>query len=453
MNLIDTTAIGDGLHRLAKLALDSGEAASIEEALALFQSYALHIAVGPNVRASPAQQAALLTAVNIGRRAFLGGVTVSGDLNAALVVDLPGFTDLAHAVRLLGGHHVDEDPGTGVAITIGNSSARRGLRTFARGWMAGCAPVGDIDIHDDTDAFVLAGIAAGSLAVSEAFQIVRRSNPAAGRRAIGISLWQPGLDWQDPAAEGLSISLLPESAWLIGLGNLGQAYLWAFGFLAYAQPEKLHLVLQDFDRIAPSNDSTSVLTDLSMVGLLKTRAMAAWAERRGFSTSLIERRFDRHFTISPDDPSVALCGADNALARSALEDIGFGRVIEAGLGNGVSDFLAIRLHSFPAKRTAREIWGNAKPVETTLLDQPAYRALAEKGVDRCGLVQLAGRTVGAPFVGALAGSLVVAELVRLTNGGPSTALLDMHLRSPGQIHVVPQPESFGFNPGSLPARP
>lgn len=452
MSFIDTATMGENLHRLVKLALDSGEVVSVEDALELFQTYALHIEVGSGLRASPARQAALLTAVNTGRRAFLGGVTASGDLAVPLCVDLPGSADLAAAVQRLGADIVDDDPGRGAAITIGSATAPRGLRTIARGWAGGCVPVGTDAIEDDPAAFVLAGIAAGALAVSESFQIVRRSNPAAGRRSIGISLWQPGLDWRDAAGQGLPVAQLPEAAWLIGLGNLGQAYLWAFGFLPYAQPERLHLVLQDFDRIAPSNDSTSVLTDLSMVGTLKTRAMASWAERRGFSTSLIERRFDGRFTVSVNDPAVALCGVDNALARSALEDVGFGRVIEAGLGNGVSDFLALRLHSFPAQSRARDIWGNAKTTETTLLDQPAYRALAEKGVERCGLVQLAGRTVGAPFVGALAGSLVVAELVRMANGGPSTSMLDMHLRSPDQVHAVLQPESFGFNPGSTPAR-
>lgn len=447
MSFIDTAAMGENLHRLAKLALDSGEVATVQDALALFQTYALHIAVGPDLRGSPARQAALLTAMNTGRRAFLGGVTVSGDLAVPLCVDLPGPADLAAAIQQLGGDIVDGDPGRGVAIAIGSAAAPRGLRTVARGWAGGCAPVGAGAIEDDPAAFVLAGIAAGALAVSESFQIVRRSNPAAGRRSVGISLWQPGLDWRDAASQGLPVALLPEAAWLIGLGNLGQAYLWALGLLPYAQPDKLHLVLQDFDRIAPSNDSTSILTDMSMVGMRKTRAMAAWAERRGFTTSLIERPFDRHFALSADDPAIALCGVDNALARSALEDVGFARVIEAGLGNGVSDFLALRLHSFPAKSRARDIWGNAKAASPAPLDQPAYQALAEKGAERCGLVQLAGRTVGAPFVGALAGSLVVAELVRMANGGPSTAMLDMHLRSPHQLHAVLQPESFAFNPG------
>jgi hypothetical protein len=48
--------------------------------------------------------------------------------------------------------------------------------------------------------------------------------------------------------------------------------------------------------------------------------------------------------VGPREPSVALIGVDNELARQAVEDVGFGRVIEAGLGRGPQDFLGIDLH-------------------------------------------------------------------------------------------------------------
>ena len=161
--------------------------------------------------------------------------------------------------------------------------------------------------------------------------------------------------------------------------------------------------------------------------------MAAWAERRGFESAIVERGFNEKLRVSDDDPAVALCGVDNALARSAVEDVGFARIFEAGLGGGVSDLLALRLHSFPATRSARELWPNSRSNEGDVLSKPAYRALEAQGADKCGLVQLAGRTVGAPFVGALAGAMVIAELVKLANGGPKIELLDLHLRSPAQI--------------------
>ena len=78
------------------------------------------------------------------------------------------------------------------------------------------------------------------------------------------------------------LSLLPARLWLIGLGHLGQAYLWALGLLPFARPQDLRLVLQDIDIITPSTESTSVLSNAALIGQKKTRVMAAWAERRGF---------------------------------------------------------------------------------------------------------------------------------------------------------------------------
>lgn len=452
MTFIDTQMLGDSLHRLAKMALDSGEAASVEEALALFRSYALHLHVTPEITGNASQQAALLTAANAARRAFLGGVTASGA--AGITCILPGWSgiDLACVLAALGVETRPSAEGVPV-LQIGGGAAHSAalLRTVTAGWSGGCIRVGQ-PVRDDPDAFVLAGVVAGAIGVCELFQRARGSNPAAGRRSIGLSLWEPAADWSAASAGIPAVLALPSAAWLIGLGNLGQAFLWALGLLPYADPGDVTLTLQDFDRIAPSNDSTSLLTRLDLVGQYKTRAMAAWAEARGFRTRLVERRFAADFCLAPDEPAVALCGVDNALARSALEDVGFECVLEAGLGAGVTDFLAIRLHSFPQVRRARDIWSGGKGEPVELLDRPAYRALEAGGADRCGLVQLAGRTVGAPFVGAIAGALTIAELVRLANGAPMTAVADLHLRSLEHRSVVCQPDAFGCNPGITPSR-
>lgn len=451
MSKLDPIALGNSLNRMAKIALDSGEAESIEDALALFRTYALHIQVTPQLAGSVSQQAALLTSVNAARRAFLGGVSVSG--LDGIVCTVQGFAgcDLAAAVVALGARCAPRPEGAPV-IQIGGGAPRHDaqLRTVTRGWCGGCVPRDVEAPDDDPDAFVLAGVVAGAIAVCEIFQMVRRSNPVAGRRSAGLSLWDPMADWTGAKASGAAPLLLPAAAWIIGLGNLGQSFLWSLGMLPYRSPESLMLTLQDFDTIAPSNDSTSLLTGLGHVGQRKTRRAAAWAEERGFRTRLVERRFGSHIRVDDEDPAVALCGVDNALARSALEDAGFGCVFEAGLGGGVSDFLAIRLHSFPQQRKARDIWGNAAALAASapeVLDRPAYRNLAAEGAESCGLVQLAGRTVGAPFVGAIAGALTIAELVRLANGLPVTAVADLHLRNLDHRSVVAQPSGFGCNPG------
>ena len=88
MNTIDTELLADRLNRMVKLAMDTGEAASVEEAEKLFSGYRLAVAVGEDVRYSATQQAALLTIVNCGRRSLLGGVEVEGIAGMPLLLPL-----------------------------------------------------------------------------------------------------------------------------------------------------------------------------------------------------------------------------------------------------------------------------------------------------------------------------------------------------------------------------
>jgi hypothetical protein len=143
-----------------------------------------------------------------------------------------------------------------------------------------------------------------------------------------------------------------------------------------------------------------------------------WLEARGFDTFLNERRFGPWTRRGGDEPGAALCGVDNALARAALDEAGFDLVVEAGLGAGPQAFRSISMHTFPASRSAAEIWSRQVSLAAdNYEDRPAYRALKAVGMDACGLAQLASRTVGVPFVGLIAGCLVISELLRRLNGG------------------------------------
>jgi hypothetical protein len=160
------------------------------------------------------------------------------------------------------------------------------------------------------------------------------------------------------------------------MGNLGQVYLWTLGLLPCGR-NSARLVLQDTDVVAPSNLSTSMLTTRAMVGRKKTRVMAEWADAREFEMSIVERDFAANFEIGPREPGVALIGVDNALARQAIEDVGFGRMIEAGLGRSPQDFLGIDLHTFPASRAAREVWSQTGLPDPDIT-MPVYRAMLER---------------------------------------------------------------------------
>jgi hypothetical protein len=134
------------------------------------------------------------------------------------------------------------------------------------------------------------------------------------------------------------------------------------------------------------------------VGRRKARVISNWLEARGFNTMLEERRFGDWTRRAPDEPGIALCGVDNALARTALEKAGFDLVIEAGLGAGPHAFRSISLHSLPATRTAEQLWSrNVGQPDGNLENLPAYQVLKRGGMDACGLTQLA--TIGRKFVG------------------------------------------------------
>ena len=447
MNDIDT--LSDGLNRLVKLALDSGEASSVEEAERIFGAYRMQIVTGPDVASNAVLQAALLTAVNCASRCMLGGITVVG-AQGSLRVMLHPFGSLAEAVAGLGGRIADAVDPTVPTMVVGDSSSegieRLAVRATFAHWCGGVVPFASGARLSETGNFTPAGVLAGAVAIAEIFQRLRGGTPMACRRAAGLDLWDCRRDWLR-GAEAAELDRLPASAWIVGLGNLGQAYLWTLGLLPYGETAA-ELVMQDMDVLAPSNMSTSLLTWRDMMRRKKTRVLANWADKRGFTTAIVERPFAADFRVGGRDPQVALVGVDNALARRSVEDVGFARVIEAGLGRGPQDYLGIDLHTFPASKPASEIWADVSASDPEI-SQPAYRAMLEASGDRCGIVRLAGRSIGAPFVGAAAGAIAVAELVRLSLGGPRHELVSCHLRDLQGRAIVSGALWEAFNPGTV----
>lgn len=445
---MEIIAEADSLHRLVKQVIDSGRVASVEEAASVFAGYRLSIVVADGT--TSAAQSALLTVVALGRRVFLGGVSVSGDLDQPLSTPLSLGGTLGNAVLKLGAH-VGSPDSTLPTITIGATDGKRladfHVALIYAGWRGGVVPI-ELSTTANQSVMALSPMLSAALAVNEAYAFLT-GDRIAGRGSIGLSLWDlHNRDWMSEGSDGPALRYLPNRLWLIGLGHLGQAYLWALGLLPYADPSEVELVLQDVDRVTVSTESTSVLTDGSMQGRYKTRIAAEWAERRGFNTLLHERLFDEHHRRQRDEPRVALCGLDNADGRRALDQVGFDFVVEAGLGRDHRNFQTMRLHTLPGSRSAQEIWApvsKAAQVETA----PAYGELLKSGrLDQCGVTLLAGKAVGAPFVGAIAACLAVSEILRLLAGGSISELVDLDLRAVDYRLVVPSMRDLStFNPG------
>ena len=443
----------DRLHRTAKIALDLGLVADVDSARQYLRELVLRVQVGPHLDKDLAGQAALLTAINAGHRAMLGGVQVMIEDDPELSLPWAQGQALSTAIRAHGGSIVEGHGPEHPILVIGQPQSRpcAEMQLFPcySGWSGGVA-----ETHEPAErqAMPLAGVVAGALAVSEVFQHLLGSSTAA-RRDVGLSLWRPDLPWQSSEAAGPALQFLPASIWLLGLGHLGQASAWNLGCLPYAQPHELEVRLVDFDTVVEANHATGLLTGGSDIGRLKTRVVASGLEQMGHRTRLIERRFGNDLTPDSDEPQLALAGFDRIEPRRALGDK-FGRVVDAGLGAGPTDYLDILIHTFPSQLTPEEAFPTRPaqdPVLTSVYEEEIRRRTEqglEPGTARCGVLELAGATPAAAFVGAVAGALSVADLLRFLHGGPRYETLNVDLRSPNDAIAPqatdPQPR---FNPG------
>ena len=455
----------DDLHRTTKLELDDGSARTIDQAHEIVAGYVLQIDVGVGVSESATRQAMLLTAVNAASRAFLGGVRVRLHQNGPVRVGWGEGMDIATAVKAYGGEIVEsldsQHPTLVIGIVAEESVGSLLLYATWEGWSGGVVDDAKDRLAESVE-FPLAGMLAAAIGTSEAFQNLR-GHAAAGRRSVGISLWEPKYNWRDKAACGEPCPYLPKRLWLIGLGHLGQAYAWALGLLPYRDRSAVDVMLQDYDSIVKANKSTGMLSDDASIGQRKTRVVAARLEALGFSTAITERRFDSSTRRDVDEPSIALVGVDDPSPRRLLEGAGFGLIVDVGLGGGTRNYLDILMHSFPSSIKAANAWPErtGSPANP-LTSQPAYLDLHHQlsqttelaaGEIRCGIIEVAGASIGAAFVGCVASAIVTAEILRALAGGPRFEVLGISLRSPHRPQVSSNSiESSPTNPGFVRAQ-
>ena len=421
----------DNLHRLTKVLADSGESPTLEAAVNTFASYGVRIVLGSRAARCIVDQVIALTAINTAARSFLGNVEVVAPVDLRLTA--PGFEGQT-LMEFLDWAGVKKDlpaaSSSWPTIEVGEpaQTGTRGIRVWADGWTYG------IGAHDGGQMafFAPACVAAGGLAVSEAFSVLRRDNAYAGRRTLNLSLWKPQLQSYVVGAQGPTDVVLPP-VWLVGLGHLGQAYAWTMGFMKAAA--SADVFLQDIDVVTQSTLSTSVLSGECDLGRQKTRVVAAWLEARGFQTRLVERRFDGGQRVAPSEPQRALFGVDNAAARRVLENAGFAHVVDAGLGSGFRDFRAMRIRTFPGPSTAALLWASQPPANGAE-HAAAYRHLLASGADPCGVTTLATRSVGAPFVGSVAAGHAIAALLRHALCESAYPVVDFNLRDPQRAEIV-----------------
>lgn len=111
------------------------------------------------------------------------------------------------------------------------------------------------------------------------------------------------------------------------------------------------------------------------------------------------------------------------------------------------------IHTLPGAVPATKLWESGGVSEAPV-DAALYRKLVEEGShDRCGATLLAGKAVGAPFVGATAATIVIAQVLRLIHGAPVDRLIDSNLVVVDHRRSAPQiTDLSALNPGYSPVQ-
>lgn len=379
-------------------------------------------------------QAAMLAIAACATRMFRGGVFVDPALTQPLRVGQRWPTTLAKAL-IDAGCRAETPPGTALRLHVGADSTegQAQLYCWADGWTAVVSPDASKIVPKHGNA--LSGALCGAMAVTEAFRKVVLNDLLACRRSQSFALW--------PDSEETAITYLPSALWLIGLGNLGQATLFTLGLLPFDDTSEVKLLLQDDDVAGPENLPVQVLTRYDWIGKRKARSAAAWAEARGFSTTLCERRFRAGDGPGAEEPRIALVGIDNLEGRRHIAAAGFDFVADAGLGATGPEAFDIRLHAFPGARTPARAWPEPAPVAPGELPA-AYQALVDEGrLDDCGAMTIAGKSIGVPATALAAAALQLTQVCRhIATGGRYSDLIDVSLRNTGKavIHDFERPD-------------
>jgi hypothetical protein len=423
-----------------ELAIIEKHNCSDKEAKSILNSLKLFINCDESIYQNRVLQSALLTAVNTGRRAFLGGVYVYLPKNVKCLFNWSGNKEMEKIIKLLGGKVVDRKLKGPDVIYVGqNNSNIDYYRIVGNEWQGGVLVPGDnIKLSMNRNSkLCLGGIAASAIVVGLMFLKKSSIYSLALLESTGISLWRPDLIWCSKEAIGPKIKYLPQKYWLLGLGHLGQAYLWNMSFLPFSNSSKVMVYLQDIDRIIKANIDSGLLSFNNSIGKLKTRVCQKFLEDRKFETRLIEKRFDKSFKVNRKDnePLLALCGFDNLESRLELQHSEFDYIVNCGLGGALDSFDDIMIDSLPNSETYK-FWETRINAKQDILHKTVNEILNKEMEDKCGIFDIANKAISTSFVGALAGTLALGDLLRGLNDGQRFMKINVSIRNLSNIKTT-----------------
>ncbi len=434
--------------RITKALTDGARAGSFAEAEARLDAIRVAVVVGGNQMNTRAGQAAALTAVATAHKCF-GQVTLVMEGDAALLAPLPLGKTLRHAARMLGARFAARAPQrTTHTIGIGDVASGPGwlIHCWWDRWLAGTRAAEGESTGDG--GLSLTGVFAAAVAMRQIFACALAAKTLRPRD-VTVSLWEP---WNaaDSRATGPAMFDVPDKLWFLGLGHLGQGFVWNLCLLGVRGGRA---IAQDDQTVGDENEATSLLVLPTDLGKKKARVAGRWLEACGWEIDIIERRHHGDMQVTQDDPPYLLCGLDRLEPRLIMARHGFEFMIDAGLGHGAHDFEGIQVRTIAKGQSIEGLWNEkAQPLQGSasvkLMEKEAYAELQTQ-IGRCGIVSFAEASTAVPFVGAAAGALVIAQAIRLASLQSATRFLHVELSAPEMVTQAGFTKGPTMNLGSV----
>ena len=431
------------LQHINRAAIAIAEANDLEVSTVVDQmkNTTVWLIVDDSIQNSRAIQISYLTSVNIAHRVFLGGVKCKfpidtpnllgfgGESFSKVVESFNGKIETSQApkesdVKLLFGIECFDDH----CLEVISSGWRGGINMFDQN---------RIILNDDSGKNSLGAVAAASIACYTAFCMLYKLEDARIILNTGISLWNlnAGKSWFLEENDGPQEIYLPKKIWTLGLGHLGQAYLWTVAMMDFKNPKETTFLLQDFDEIGDENLGSQILSFDDDVEQVKTRPCMRFLENIGFKTRLIEkpREADDSQSGWVKNFPFLLNGVDNIPTRRGIDNAQIGLFLDGATNGQLSLF-----DSFTMKNATRidkssdELWRLNENDQDDILHPNLTRRLQKEG--KCGV--LANYGISTPFIGVFSASIVVAEMIRSINKGTAYSIVSLQLRDLGSINAV-----------------
>ena len=408
----------------------------IKDALNKMEKSSISLIANQNIKDSEEMQVAFLTALNISKRVFLGGIycELPKDCPNRLKLKANSFKEL---VKSYGGLFEENSSQKSVKLLFGIAPySSNEIEVVHSGWRGGINFCNQerIILNNSSSKVMLGAIASASIACYIAFNKIFSVVENLLDVNTGISLWDLNAKDKWHELDGPETINLPRNIWTLGLGHLGQAYLWTLGFLPYSQPQKTIVLLEDHDIVAIENIGSQILSSICDIDSPKTRPCSSFLESLGFKTQIIEKKFeesDQNQEWRKNYPFL-INGVDNVATRKSIQAEQLELFLDGATNGGLQLFDSFTLKNVRyLKKNSNIIWNNDIQ-DNVIIHKNLYDRYQKS--HNCG--ELTNIGVSTPFVGVFGAVINISELLRALNKGIRYTIVTLQLRDLKNIEAI-----------------